>query len=176
MQICDLEVQASGVEFGVQPGWRVMSFENVRLSTLCGWGRSPLSNCPDQTWRCICLHSMTGHIHPTGHGLTNWRQYLRPWVHEKTTPQSLSWGNAVCSVWSIMKAGGDEESWGHSKCNWILQAPGASLNPHCSMPGCWNTGGPLPPGPSISAVSTPLKMVGNLHLSENCLLTLISYF
>lgn len=28
----------------------------------------------------------------------------------------------------------------------------------------------------LSAVSTPLKMVENLHLSENCLLTLISYF
>ena len=28
----------------------------------------------------------------------------------------------------------------------------------------------------LSAVSAPLEIVGNLHLSENCLLTLISYF
>lgn len=37
-----------------------MSFEKVRLGTLCGWGRSPQVTGQTVTRRSICLHSTTG--------------------------------------------------------------------------------------------------------------------
>lgn len=86
-------------------------------------------------------------------------------------------GNGVHSVWPVPEAGDRGEIWARSKHNQILQAFGAFPNPH---PPCQDAETLKDHYPLallfLSAASVPLEAVGNLHLSENCLLTLISYF
>lgn len=163
--------QASGVEFGVKPGWGVMSFEKVRLGTLCGWGRTPPSNRPDQTWRCICLHSTTGTYPSYGswaHKLEAAVEAMSSWQDHtmNTTVFSPSWRQEVMrKAECILNA---IESCKHQEHLRIHTAPrqdAETLEDHYPLALLF-----------LSAVSAPLEMVGNLHLSENCLLTLISYF
>lgn len=97
---------------------------------------------------------------------------------ESITPSLPSLGRvesgAIGLLWSQLTA---RESWVHSRDNQIPQAFRTFPNLHCSMPGCETLKDHYPLALLfLSAVSTPLKMVENLHLSENCLLTLISYF
>lgn len=148
-----------------------MSFEKVRLGTLCGWGRSPPSNCPDQTWRSICLRSTTGTYPSYG----SWAHKLEAAVEAMNTREDHSTNTAVFSPsrrQEVMRRAecilNAIESCKHQEHLRIHIAPrqdAETLEDHSPLALLF-----------LFAVSAPLEIVGNLHLSENCLLTLISYF